>query len=120
MLSEPGSDRRPEHIRLDGGARVVPDDLRQRVPVVDAVRAEDVGQSLVVAVVEAVAVAQRLELPGPDRELGLAHLGTGHVRLGEDADEPVDVVHGAVDGLEPGRQRGPPGTTSVVRFGSPG
>src|SRR5258706_9400200 len=35
---------------------------------------------LVVAVEEAVAVAQRLELPGPDRPLQLAELAAGHLR----------------------------------------
>ena len=38
----------------------------------------------------------------------LAELGAGHVRLGDHADEGVDVVDVAVDRLEPGGHRGAP------------
>src|SRR5712691_11942365 len=56
-----------EHIRGNRHARVQLDDLRERVAVVDAVRPRDGAQVRIVQVEEPVAVAQRFELPRPDR-----------------------------------------------------
>ena len=78
------------------------DDLREAPLVVEAVLAdEDVVEVLVVLVEEAVAVAERFELPLPDRKLQLAELRARCVRLGDHADERVDVVHVPVDRLQP-------------------
>ena len=53
-----------------------------------------------VGVEEAIAVAQRFELLGQHRLLGLAQRRTSHVILGHQADEQLDVVHVAVNLLQ--------------------
>ena len=64
----------------------------ERPPVGDPVLPLDVAQLGVVEVEEPVAVAQRLELLLPDRELQLAELGPRHVPLGDHPDERVELV----------------------------
>jgi hypothetical protein len=73
--------------------------------VVDVVRPADRSEHGIVAVEEPVAVAQRLELPLPDRELELAELGPGDMTLGDHPDERVELVDASVDRVQPRGER---------------
>src|SRR5256712_266002 len=93
----------PEDVRLEGDAGVELDDLGERVTIRDPERLLESAEDGVVEVEEAVAVAQRLELSLPDRELELAELGPADVALGDHPDEGVEPVDVAVDRPAPPR-----------------
>src|SRR5947208_16138602 len=95
-----------ENVRRKRDAGVEPDDVRQRVSIVDAEERVYERKRGVELIEEAIAVPQGLELLLPDRELELPELGALEVLLGHHADERVDRVHVAVDRLEPSSERG--------------